>query len=237
MTREGAIVGTLQYMAPEQLEGKTADARSDVFALGCVLHEMVTGKRAFEGSSAAAVASSILRADAAPLATLRADAPRGARRRRAPLPGQGPGRALAVRARRQARARGPEGERARGARRPRRVEPRGVAGVGRGGRGRRPRGGDARCARRRRPSPPHRSASGSRPPKGPGSPPGARRPPSPSHPTAARSPSWPPMRRGGASTCATCRPSTPSPWRERRVHSPRSGRPTGGRSASSPTAS
>jgi Tol biopolymer transport system component len=75
VTHEGAIVGTLQYMAPEQLEGKAADARSDVFALGCVLHEMTTGKRAFEGSSAAAVASSILRVDAAPLASLRVDAP------------------------------------------------------------------------------------------------------------------------------------------------------------------
>ena len=75
MTREGAIVGTLQYMAPEQLEGKPADARSDVFALGSVIHEMATGKRAFEGSSAAAVASSILSAEAAPLGTLRTDAP------------------------------------------------------------------------------------------------------------------------------------------------------------------
>ena len=75
VTHEGAIVGTLQYMAPEQVEGKAADARSDVFALGCVLYEMATGRRAFEGSSAAAVASSILRADIAPLTTLRADAP------------------------------------------------------------------------------------------------------------------------------------------------------------------
>jgi len=75
VTHAGGIVGTLQYMAPEQLEGKAPDARSDVFALGCVLHEMTSGRRAFEGSSAAALASSILRADAAPLATLRADAP------------------------------------------------------------------------------------------------------------------------------------------------------------------
>jgi Tol biopolymer transport system component len=75
LTHEGAIVGTLQYMAPEQLEGKPADARSDVFALGCVLYEMASGRRAFAGSSAAAVASGILHADAPPLATLRTDAP------------------------------------------------------------------------------------------------------------------------------------------------------------------
>ena len=49
LTAEGTIVGTFQYMAPEQLEGKEADARSDLWALGCVLYEMATGKRAFEG--------------------------------------------------------------------------------------------------------------------------------------------------------------------------------------------
>src|SRR5262245_4865950 len=49
LTGEGTILGTLQYMAPEQLEGREADARTDIFALGSVLHEMVTGQRAFEG--------------------------------------------------------------------------------------------------------------------------------------------------------------------------------------------
>src|SRR5436305_1704146 len=48
LTGEGALVGTLQYMSPEQLEGQEADARSDVFAFGAVLYEMVTGRRAFE---------------------------------------------------------------------------------------------------------------------------------------------------------------------------------------------
>ncbi len=48
LTQEGSILGTFQYMAPEQLEGKEADARTDIFAFGAVLYEMVTGKRAFE---------------------------------------------------------------------------------------------------------------------------------------------------------------------------------------------
>src|SRR6185436_17972682 len=53
LTAEGAITGTLTYMSPEQLSGKDADARSDLFAFGLVLYEMLTGKRAFEGQSAA----------------------------------------------------------------------------------------------------------------------------------------------------------------------------------------
>ena len=54
VTRPGAVLGTLQYMAPEQLEGKEADARSDVFALGCVLFEMATRRKAFEGTGSPA---------------------------------------------------------------------------------------------------------------------------------------------------------------------------------------
>ncbi len=60
LTTAGSIVGTLQYMSPEQIEGKEADARSDIFAFGAVLYEMVTGKRAFEGQSQLSVASAIL---------------------------------------------------------------------------------------------------------------------------------------------------------------------------------
>jgi Tol biopolymer transport system component len=63
LTTEGMIVGTFQYMAPEQVEGKEADARSDIFALGAVLYEMVTGKRAFEGKTAASTIAAILAAE------------------------------------------------------------------------------------------------------------------------------------------------------------------------------
>ena len=69
LTTAGSIVGTIQYMAPEQIEGKEADARSDIFAFGAVLYEMTTGKRAFEGKSQISVASSILEKDPAPLST------------------------------------------------------------------------------------------------------------------------------------------------------------------------
>ena len=67
LTAEGMLVGTFQYMAPEQLEGKEADARSDVFALGCVLYEMCTGKRAFDGKSTASVVAAIMGTEPAPL--------------------------------------------------------------------------------------------------------------------------------------------------------------------------
>jgi eukaryotic-like serine/threonine-protein kinase len=66
----GLIAGTLQYMAPEQLEGKEADARSDIFAFGAVLYEMVTGRKAFEGSSQANIISAVLSADPAAVVTL-----------------------------------------------------------------------------------------------------------------------------------------------------------------------
>ncbi|HYJ33665.1 MAG TPA: protein kinase [Candidatus Binatia bacterium] len=61
ITKKGMIVGTFQYMSPEQLEGKRADGRSDIWALGCVLYEMATGKRAFEGSTPVSVISAIMR--------------------------------------------------------------------------------------------------------------------------------------------------------------------------------
>ena len=67
LTGEGQIVGTLQYMAPEQLQGKEVDGRSDLFSFGCVLYEMLTGKRAFEGENAASVIAAILEREPAPL--------------------------------------------------------------------------------------------------------------------------------------------------------------------------
>jgi len=71
LTTQGTIVGTMQYMSPEQIEGREADARSDIFALGAVLYEMLTGKRAFEGKSQLTVASAILEKDPEPISTLR----------------------------------------------------------------------------------------------------------------------------------------------------------------------
>jgi Tol biopolymer transport system component len=67
MTQQGTIVGTFQYMSPEQVEGKPLDGRSDIFSLGAVLYEMVTGKRAFEGKTQLSVASSILEREPAPI--------------------------------------------------------------------------------------------------------------------------------------------------------------------------
>ena len=67
LTTAGSIVGTIQYMSPEQIEGKEADARSDIFALGAVLYEMAMGKRAFEGKSQISVASAILEKDPEPI--------------------------------------------------------------------------------------------------------------------------------------------------------------------------
>jgi len=67
LTSQGQVLGTLQYMSPEQLQGKEVDARSDLFSFGCVLYEMLTGKRAFDEESAASVIASILERDPAPL--------------------------------------------------------------------------------------------------------------------------------------------------------------------------
>src|SRR5574341_1062935 len=65
--REGTVIGTFQYMSPEQVEGREADARSDIFALGAVLYEMATGKRAFEGKSQISIASAILEKEPEPI--------------------------------------------------------------------------------------------------------------------------------------------------------------------------
>ena len=70
LTTAGQVIGTIQYMSPEQIEGKEADARSDIFALGAVLYEMATGKRPFEGKSQISVASAILEKEPEPISVL-----------------------------------------------------------------------------------------------------------------------------------------------------------------------
>ena len=75
LTGVGTILGTIEYMSPEQIGGKEADARSDIFALGAVLYEAATGKRAFEGKSQISVASAILEKEPEPISTIRPLAP------------------------------------------------------------------------------------------------------------------------------------------------------------------
>jgi serine/threonine-protein kinase len=68
ITAQGTILGTFQYMAPEQLEGQEADARSDIFAFGAVLYEMLTGRKAFEGKSQASLIGAIMTSQPPPIA-------------------------------------------------------------------------------------------------------------------------------------------------------------------------
>jgi Tol biopolymer transport system component len=68
LTTEGTVLGTPQYMAPEQFEGKEADARSDIWAFGAVLYEMVTGRKAFQGKSYTSLVAAILGGEPAPMA-------------------------------------------------------------------------------------------------------------------------------------------------------------------------
>jgi Tol biopolymer transport system component len=70
ITAQGSILGTLQYMAPEQLEGKETDARTDIFALGAVIYEMATGRKAFDGKSQASIIAKILDTDPPPIRSL-----------------------------------------------------------------------------------------------------------------------------------------------------------------------
>jgi serine/threonine protein kinase len=75
VTQEGTVVGTFQYMSPEQIEGKEVDGRSDIFSLGAVLYEMLMGKRAFEGKSQLSVASAILEKEPEPISAARPTTP------------------------------------------------------------------------------------------------------------------------------------------------------------------
>jgi serine/threonine protein kinase len=71
VTQEGTVVGTFQYMSPEQIEGKELDGRSDIFSLGAVLYEMLTGQRAFQGKSQLSVASAILEKEPTPISRIK----------------------------------------------------------------------------------------------------------------------------------------------------------------------
>jgi serine/threonine protein kinase len=73
LTEPGTILGTFEYMAPEQVKGMPADARTDLFAFGSVLYEMLTGIRAFHSENRAELISAILSSEPAPLATFRSD--------------------------------------------------------------------------------------------------------------------------------------------------------------------
>lgn len=76
LTAEGAIVGTVNYMSPEQAEGLKVDSRSDIFSFGAVLYEMVTGHRAFEGDSTVSTLSAVLRDEVKPIRELAPEVPR-----------------------------------------------------------------------------------------------------------------------------------------------------------------
>src|SRR5262249_31294734 len=75
LTVEGAIVGTVQYMSPEQLEGEEADARSDIFSFGCLLYEMITGQKAFRGKSNATLISAVLTSEPQSVAAVQPTTP------------------------------------------------------------------------------------------------------------------------------------------------------------------
>ena len=75
LTQEGAVLGTFQYMAPEQLAGEEPDARTDIFALGAVLYEMATGKRAFEGKTKTSLVAAIVSGEPKPMADVQPLAP------------------------------------------------------------------------------------------------------------------------------------------------------------------
>ena len=105
-TEAGTIVGTVAYMSPEQAEGKKVDARSDIFSFGAVLYEMLTGRQAFHKESKTSTLGAIIHTEPEPLG---AEVPQELRRRRDPLPAEGPGAAVPVHEGPQGRTGGPEG--------------------------------------------------------------------------------------------------------------------------------
>ena len=77
LTERGTVLGTIPYMAPEQVEGRDVDARTDIFALGAILYEMTSGRPPFEGRSAASLISAILTQDPQPLSSVLPAVPPG----------------------------------------------------------------------------------------------------------------------------------------------------------------
>ena len=103
-TSQGTILGTVHYMAPEQVEGRDADARTDIWALGVVIYEMATGKRPFEGQSPASIIGAILKDAPPPMASRQPARAADTRSHRQPVSRQRCGRSLAVGTRCDARA-------------------------------------------------------------------------------------------------------------------------------------
>jgi serine/threonine protein kinase len=95
VTEQGTIVGTFQYMSPEQIEGKELDGRSDIFSFGAVLYEMLTGRRAFEGKSQLSVASAILEKEPVPISALKPMTPPTLDHADSEMSGEGSGGTLA----------------------------------------------------------------------------------------------------------------------------------------------
>ena len=102
LTAQGTILGTLQYMAPEQIEGLEADARTDIFAFGAVLFEMLTGRTAFEGKTRASLLGAILKDEPPAVSRVQPSPPRRSTAS-SHVPRQGSGRPVAERARSVAR--------------------------------------------------------------------------------------------------------------------------------------
>ena len=108
-TAAGPVLGTVGYMSPEQVSGEPADARSDIFSLGCVLYEMLTGKRAFSGASPGQTMAAILRDHPPEICRLGRDRSRGTGSHRHAMPGEEPERAVPVGAGSGVRAEGDDG--------------------------------------------------------------------------------------------------------------------------------
>ena len=103
LTAQGTILGTFQYMAPEQIEGLEADARTDIFAFGALLFEMLTGRTAFEGKTRASLLGAILKDEPPPVSRVQPRCPRGPRPHHQKVPREGSGRPVSERARSAAR--------------------------------------------------------------------------------------------------------------------------------------